>query len=345
MSDIRPTEVSLTQQEQDAFTVLADELARFDPVTETEQYVLAAQLQSARLPERIRRIALDFRRNGASAGGLLLRGMPVDPVPPTPNHADYGRGIHLPAARVFSLAAALIGEQFGFRPELAGHIIQDILPVKGFEDTQESISSRALLELHCETVFTDYRADVIGLLCLRPDPERIAGTVLTSTEMLLPLLDEETISILHQPRFSTTVDGSFLRGGKIDHPILIGPIRVLDGDPGRPRIRCDFAETRGLDPEAQQAIEALYAAARDSIVETRLEAGDLLFIDNHDAFHGRTSFHCHGTGEDRWLLRTFITKDLSRSRVHRPGDGRIVDTDYAAGSNVLAVSGVAAVVQ
>jgi L-asparagine oxygenase len=343
MSDIRPADVSLTRQEQDAFMVLADELARFDPVTETEQYVQAAQLQSARLPERIRRIALDFRRNGARAGGLLLHGMPVDPVPPTPDHADYGQGICLPAARVFSLAAALVGEQFGFRPELAGNIIQDILPVKGFEDTQESISSRALLELHCETVFTDHRADVIGLLCLRPDPERIAGTVLASTEMLLPLLDPKTIAILHQPRFATTVDGSFLRGGKIDHPILVGPIQVLDGDPSRPRIRCDFAETRGLDPEAQQALDELYSTACESVVETRLAAGDLLFIDNHDAFHGRTSFHCHGTGADRWLLRTFIAKDLSRSRVHRPGDGRIVDTDYAAGSNVLALSGSGAV--
>jgi L-asparagine oxygenase len=345
MTDIRPTEVLLTQQEKDAFRVLAGQLASFDPVSETEQFVMAAQVHSGRLPERIRRAALDFRRNGTSAGGLLLRNLPVDPLPPTPDHADYGLGIHLPAARVFSLAAALVGEQFGFRPELAGNIIQDILPVKGFEDTQESISSRTLLELHCETVFTDYRADVIGLLCLRPDPERMAGTVLTSTKMLLPLLDSKTLSILHEPRFSTTVDGSFLRGGKIGHPILIGPIRVLDGDPARPRIRCDFAETRGLDPEAQEALDALYAAACDSVVETRLEAGDLLFIDNHDAFHGRTSFRCHGHGEDRWLLRTFISKDLSRSRVHRPGDGRIVDTDYATGSNVLALSSSAPVGQ
>ena len=74
------------------------------------------------------------------------------------------------------------------------------------------------------------------------------------------------------------------------------------------------------------------------MVDTRLEAGDLLLIDNHDAFHGRSSFRHHGNGEDRWLLRTFITKDLSRSRVHRPGDGRIVDTDYAAGDNVMALS-------
>lgn len=338
MSDIFPTQICLTEEEQAVFRTLADELASYDPVTGTEEFVMAAQLLSSRLPERIRRAALNFRRNGDSAGGMLIRNLPVDPLPPTPDHADYGLGIRLPAARVFSLASALIGEQFGFQPELAGQIIQDILPVQGFEDTQQSISSRALLELHCETVFTEYRADVIGLLCLRPDPERIARTVLASTTILLPLLDPRTLAVLSEPRFYTTVDGSFLRGSGLTEPILIGPVRVLDGDPQRPRIRCDFAETRGLDAEAQAALDTLYAVASEAVVDTRLEAGDLLLIDNHDAFHGRSSFRHHGNGEDRWLLRTFITKDLSRSRVHRPGDGRIVDTDYAAGDNVLARS-------
>jgi L-asparagine oxygenase len=338
MSDIVPTQICLSEEEQSVFRLLAAELASFDPVSETEEFVMAAQVQSARVPERIRRQAMNFRRYGDRAGGLLIRNLPIDLLPPTPDHADQGVGIRLPAARVLSLASALVGEQFGFQPELSGQIIQDILPVKGFEDTQQSISSRALLELHCETVFTDHRADVIGLLCLRPDPEGIARTVLTSTAMLLPLLDPKTVAILSEPRFSTTVDGSFLRGSGIEFPILTGPIRVLDGDPLRPRIRCDFAETKGLDAEAQGALDNLYAAACDSVVETRLEAGDLLLIDNHDAFHGRSSFRHHGNGKDRWLLRTFITKDLSRSRVHRPGDRRIIDTDYAAGSNVMAMN-------
>ncbi len=338
MSTITPSQICLTRTEQDDFRRLAQPLEDYDPVAEADEFVLTAYLQSAKLPVRVRRAAARFRRQGGSAGGFLIRGLPVDPLPPTPDHADYAVGVGLPAARVFAVAAALFGEQYGFRAELAGRIVQDILPVAGFEDTQQSISSRAPLELHCETVFTDHRADVIGLLCLRPDPERMAGTVLTSTSMFLPLLDEKTIATLYQPRFSTTVDGSFLRGGGIDHAITIGPIRVLDGGATRPRLRCDFAETRGLDDEAQAALDALYKAACATLVEVRLDAGDMLLIDNHDAFHGRTPFTSHHGGHNRWLLRTFITRDLSRSSADRPGDGRIVDTDYATSSNVLMVS-------
>ncbi len=338
MSTITPTQICLTREEQDAFRRLARPLEDYDPVTEADEFCFAAHLQCAKLPVRVRRAAARFRRKGGSAGGFLMRGLPVDPLPPTPDHADYAVGVGLPAARVFAVAAALFGEQYGFRPELAGRIVQDILPVAGFEDTQQSISSRAPLELHCETVFTDNRADVIGLLCLRPDPEHVAGTVLTSTSMFLPLLDEKTIGLLYQPRFSTTVDGSFLRGAGIDHAITVGPIRVLDGGTARPRLRCDFAETRGLDDEAQAALDALYEAACATLIEVRLDAGDLLLIDNHDAFHGRTPFRFHRSGDDRWLLRTFITRDLLRSSADRPGDGRIVDADYAAGSNVMMVS-------
>jgi L-asparagine oxygenase len=335
MSTVDPSQISLNRAEQEAFRRLARPLEDFDPVAEADEFIMTAQLQCAKLPVRVRRAAARFRRLGSSTGGFLIHGLPVDPLPPTPEHADFAVGVGLPAARVFALAAALFGEQYGFQPELAGRVVQDILPVAGFEDTQQSISSRALLELHCETVFTDNRADMIGLLCLRPDPERIAGTVLTSTSMFLPMMDKETINTLYQPRFSTTVDGSFLRGSGIDHPITIGPIRVLDGGTTRPRLRCDFAETRGLDDEAQAALDSLYKAACATLIEIRLEAGDMLLIDNHDAFHGRTSFRMHQNGEDRWLLRTFITRDLSRSSADRPGDGRIVDANYAVGANVM----------
>src|ERR1035438_5514097 len=99
MSTITPSQICLTHAEQDAFRRLAQPLADYDPVAEADEFVLAAHLQCAKLPVRVRRAAARFRRKGDSAGGFLIRGLPVDPLPPTPDHADYAVGPGLPVAR------------------------------------------------------------------------------------------------------------------------------------------------------------------------------------------------------------------------------------------------------
>lgn len=327
--------VTLSAVEHQEIKSLVERFGNFDPVTETGAYVLDAQMHSAELPPRLRRELLRFRVDGSRLGGLLVRNVPVGRVPATPQHADDALGIHLDAAKAMSAIVAAIGEQFGFRPELGGRIIQDILPVPGFEDTQQSISSRALLELHCETVFTDARADFVGLFCLRPDHERHAATLLSPALDVLAKLDRPTIHVLRQPRFSTTVDGSFLRGSGLGHAVVVRPVTVLSGTDECPRLRCDFAETKGLDVTAQGAVDALYQAACEVATSVYLESGDLLIVDNHSTFHGRTSFSMRGDGMDRWLLRSFVTRDLARSIDSRPGGKRIVNIEYArlAGSH------------
>jgi L-asparagine oxygenase len=322
--------VTLTTDEHRQIMDLASHARCPDPVTAAEAYVLETQMLSAGLPDRVRRELLEFRVDGDRRGGLLLRNIPLGPIPPTPSHADYGVGIHLDAARIMSILVGVIGEQFGFRPELGGRILQDILPVPGFEDTQQSISSRALLELHCETVFTPSRADFVGLLCLRPDHQRTAATLLSPAVQVLAQLDQATVEVLKQPRFSTTVDGSFLRGSGLEEAVVVQPITIVTGSQERPRLRCDFAETKGLDPEAQEAVDTLYRVACETATGVYLEAGDLLIVDNHSTFHGRTSFAMKHDGTDRWLLRSFVTRDLARSIQSRPNGKRIVDIDYSA---------------
>jgi L-asparagine oxygenase len=154
-------------------------------------------------------------------------------------------------------------------------------------------------------------------------------------EEMLPRLSPAAVSILREPRFKTTVDGSFLLGMKRSDPIYVGPIRVLNGSETHPRIRADFAETTGLDAAAQSALDELRKVSGEIAIEIRLEPGDLLFVDNHHAFHGRTPFRARQDGADRWLLRTFVSRDLSRSEAHRPGNGRIIDTDYSVGDNIF----------
>ena len=53
--------------------------------------------------------------------------------------------------------------------------------------------------------------------------------------------------------------------------------------------------------------------------------GDVVFIDNYLAVHGRGSFIPRYDGTDRWLRKALFTRDLRKSRSVRDGaDGRVL---------------------
>ncbi len=329
LEQLSPSTVELDGNEAEIIAKLARELLTFDPVGAADRYVLEAQHLSAMVPARVRRRLLEYRRFGSDTGALILRNVPVGDVPATPGQGDLGQGVRLPAGAAMSVLAAHLGDQFGFLPEQLGLIVQDMVPVAGVEETQQSTSSCSLLELHCETVFTEYRPDFIGLFCIRADPQGQAGTLLSPIGSVLRRVEPTLVEVLWQPRFKTTVNTSFLRGSGIPGPVVVKPIRILTGSADEPRLRCDFAETRGIDPIAQIALDQLYAAASEVATEFRLSTGDLVLVDNHRSFHGRTPFTRYGDGTDGWLLRTFIARDLDRSGADRPGNGRTIDVDYS----------------
>jgi L-asparagine oxygenase len=306
-----------------------------DLVEDPDAFVGRAQRHIRVLPDSLLDVLREFRRYSSPTGGLLIRGLPTFEVPATPSDPKQATGTKLPAAGLLGIIAAVIGDQYGFKPELNGQIIQDIVPVAGFEETQQSVSSTAELYTHVELAFTDDRADHLALFCLRSDHEGIAGTTLSPIGTILPLLAPDAVEILRQYRFKTTVDLSFLRGIGRTEAIHAGPIRVFSGSAGHPRIRADFAETTGTDDEAQAALDELRRAAEQVAFTIFLEPGDLLLIDNHHAFHGRTPFTARWDGKDRWLLRTSTTRDLASSAARRPGDGRVIDVDYSTEAGIL----------
>lgn len=316
--------VVLKKTDRSALATAGKIVRRFNTVSDAERFVTEAQIQSRKLSAHLLRRLIQFRRFGNRAGALLLRGVPIGRIPPTPPEANQSVGAHLFAAAVMAVIAGVLGEQYGFSPELGGRMVQDILPVRGSEDSQQSISSRAELFAHVDKAFSENRPDFVFLMCLRPDHARVARTTLSSWNRIFPLLEPRIVEVLSQPRFETYVDESFLRGAGLRRPIAKGPIRVLNGGRGRPSVRADFAETRGLDPEAQAALDHVADLADKLSVKATLDAGDMLIIDNRTTFHGRTSFTARWDGRDRWLLRTFVMIDLARSADGRPGDGRIV---------------------
>lgn len=321
-----PPAYSLGAEDSQALAVAAGLICRHDLVAEVEDYVLDAQIAAASLSDNLRRRLLTFRRFGDASGGMLIRGVPTGAALPTPAQATAGSAPV--AAAALSVLVAPLGDQYGFRQELGGAIVQDILPMHGFESQQISVGSRVNLYAHVETAFSPLRSDFVALLCIRADRERRAGTTLSSVDAMLPLLEQRTVEILREPRFRTTVDASFLLGDRLSGEVWVDPICVLDGPTRRPRLRVDFGGTEGKDRAAQHAFEALREVAFAAQTIVCLDAGDLLLVDNSRAVHGRTPFTPRYDARDRWLLRTFVTRDLSRSEESRSADGRIVELDY-----------------
>lgn len=86
----------------------------------------------------------------------------------------------------------------------------------------------------------------------------------------------------------------------------------------------DFHATHPLDDEAEQALQSLRAAFLDVAAMLVLQPGELAFVDNRVAVHGRTSFRPHYDGQDRWLHRTFVHLDHRRTTGHRAGGGSVL---------------------
>jgi hypothetical protein len=159
------------------------------------------------------------------------------------------------------------------------------------------------------------------LLCLRGDDA--AATLLCSVADCLPHLDAQTIAILHEPRFRTRPDESFLEPGTVG--ALGAPMAILEGA-GTPTFTYDEDLMVGIDPGAQAALDQLRAVVRDHASSIVLHAGDLLVVDNHRVVHGRTSFAARFDGTDRWLQRAFVVPDLAPSADERTG--RIITTRF-----------------
>lgn len=264
---------------------------------------------------------LEFAARPSPAAALLVRGVPLGEIGPTPAYPGV-RDEHWTQPELLLLAAArLLGHPIGYAPEHGGRLVQDIVPVKGSETLQVSTSSSGDLMFHTETAFHPHRPRHLLLLCLRGDPG--AATTLLSVTDLLAGLDAPTIETLREPRFATAVDLSFLDGRRNVHG---EPHPIVGGSAQDPTLLFDADLTVGLDPGACRASEAVQERIEHAHRSLVLEAGDLLVVDNARAVHGRSAYSARFDGTDRWLMRAFTVADLSPSAPDR--DGRIITTIF-----------------
>lgn len=305
-----------------------------DPYFLQESSIIAHEL-----PKRIRTFLNNFRLLEPSSGICLISGYPIsdEKIGKTPPHWQYKPEISptLEEEILFILFSSLLGEVIGWSTQQAGHIIHDVIPIKGHESKQISTASEELITWHNEDAFHPYKGDYLGLMCLRN--QQRAATTVASIDMIQ--LEPSQVQTLFEPRFTIRPDQSHLETNQSDLPaknysndllhsahekinaMNKNPqkISVLYGDPKRPYICIDpyFMDELKDDQEAQETMNILIQAIDAKLTELILQPGDFLFIDNFKAVHGRKPFKARYDGKDRWLKRIIITRDLRKSRSAR----------------------------
>ena len=275
------------------------------------------------LPADVHDALVDFADAGNDAGALLLRGVPVGEVPPTPPSPLQARKPDRVSEFALLTVARRLGQPVGYAPEHGGDLVQNISPVEQDAERQVSTSSKSMLAFHTEAAFHPHRPRFLLLLCLRGDPA--AATTLCSVQAVLGALSPRDRSVLAMPRFTTATDESYVGGPSCQRSL---PRPILTGDRTRPKLWLDADLMRGVDDEAQRALDRLSALAVEQSTAVVLEAGDLLVVDNDVAVHGRSPFSPRFDGCDRWLQRTFVVADHTVADGERTG--RIIGTRFLA---------------
>lgn len=311
---------------------------------DNDGFLKDAGIIAHKLPERLCMFLNDFKLLEPFPGVCVISGYPIDQakIGKTPSHWR-ARAQVSPALEeeiLLVLCGSLLGDIFGWSTQQEGFLIHDILPIKGDEATQLSSASEQALVWHTEDAFHPCRGDYLGLMCLR-NPYN-AATTYASIDMFQ--LEKEQIKTLFEPHFIIRPDLAHLEHLKKGMANLeklpesyrelfeyayqqinemnTNPqkVAVLFGNPRSPYLRDDpyYMDRDTENEKVDLALKVLNHAIDMHLSDLILQPGDIAFLDNYKVVHGRKSFKAMFDGNDRWLKRVNVTRDLRKSRSARP---------------------------
>ncbi|HEV7586680.1 MAG TPA: guanitoxin biosynthesis L-enduracididine beta-hydroxylase GntD [Longimicrobium sp.] len=331
--------ITMTADEVAETRAVLSELAERYDSPESQEFLDEADLIAHDVPRRIRKALREFRLFEPEGALLIVSGWPVDDerIGPTPAHwKEHGPGNDTRQEELLLvLLSALLGDPIAWSTQQDGRVVHDLLPIKGHEHEQVGTGSEELITWHVEDAFHPYRGDYLGMMCLRND-DRVPTTFAPISKVEL---SADQRAVLASPHFVIRPDNSHLpknRGNangrspaeealvekayrKIEQ-MCASPERipVFFGDPGTPYVRMDpYFMDSPEDPEARATFEELQRRVDEALEDCVLEPGDICFIDNYQAVHGRKPFKARYDGRDRWLKRINVVRDLRKSREAR----------------------------
>jgi len=274
---------------------------------------------SAQLPIHITLRLMDFAYRGSPSGFLLFDNLPKENLlPETPPGNNYKIGEKTRLAKIQSILISAIGDMIAYEAEGYGRLFQDVVPIQTMAKNQTSLSSDAELEIHTEQAFSKLRPDILSLACLRGDKN--AYTYILPVGRIIENCSSREIQMLREPLWMIGVDLSFkLHGKPFVEGDMRGPIAILSGPEDDPTLIFDQDLMKGTTPEAENLVKKIVEIYYNHRIAHCLQPGEIIFVDNRRAVHGRSAFSPKYDGYDRFLVRCFATIDYEKSAHARIG--------------------------
>jgi len=225
-------------------------------------------------------------------------GVPITKrMPPTPE--TYPPPEHSPtyqADAIIGRLAQSLGRMFGYRLHRQ-HLLYDIYPVRGYEQSSSFINSRKMLGFHSDgSAHTKLIPDYTLLFCIRSDPNSI--NLIADVKNIVKQLPKWVMDELFEPNFLHMVSQNPPR--TIRKPIL-------SHEDGELSIAYDDETVSGTDARSKNALELLNQASEQTASPIKNHPNSLLVLNNKRCLHARTAFTPKYNGEDRWIKGTYVS--------------------------------------
>lgn len=303
------------------------------PYREFDASIVAAHRAFYRhLPDELAQKISTFGYLPDAPGVMFLEGLPIDlDLPATPQgHAVPDRSSFVSEGSLLGLSRFL-GEPVGFLSEKAGQLIHNVTPVAEGAYTQSNQGSKVFLNYHNDTVYEEggnyhrYNPDFLVLLCLRADHEGLAKTYYVDARHLIRAMTPAEVALLRQPLFRMAAPSSYTRERAGGQRVWSPPYPVLSGTDATPEISVTANGIEGINDEAQRVVERMLSVFQDPAVHSAvaLRPGNALLINNRKGLHARGVFEPAYDGNDRWLMRTYVRRNLWDMRHMSAGRPRV----------------------
>lgn len=292
-----------------------------NPSKNPEKYIEQIKSATQYLPLSCKQFIDQFIIGDTREAILFLFDMTQHPpLPTTPNDNDFHIGETTILSKLQATINQYIGEMIAYEAEGYGKLFQDMVPKKEYSNSQTSLGSNVELEIHTEQAFSKLKPDYLSLACLKGDKN--AKTYIFSIYQLLEHLSKEKIEMLKQPLWTIGVDMSFK-----SHTIefiegeLRGPIPILTAND---EFIFDQDLMTGINEDAEdlkKEIITLYYRYRKEHV---LSSGQIMLLDNRKVVHGRSPFQPKFDGNDRFIIRSFVSLNFEGSSYARKDNSRTI---------------------